>query len=155
MKTLSLPAHWNKQFSPMTLLSSSSLIWCWKPFSLIQFEDPFQQACLLIPPSFLWAVFASAFQVWLQDTSFIPRINGVAGLGAPEFQLVVVFCRTFLRLNACDLDLDIPRTWFFFLAFYLLPSVKADLLFPFESFNKQCSLTTTLTVPWSYWNLPS
>lgn len=36
------------------------------------------------------------------------RVDGVAGFGAPKFELCFVFCRTFLRLASCDLGLTIP-----------------------------------------------
>lgn len=40
------------QFSPVTLLSSSTQpIWCWKQFTLVQFENHLQQVCLLLHAS--------------------------------------------------------------------------------------------------------
>jgi len=53
-------------------------------------------------------VSTSTCQVWLQVTSLIPRVNGIAGLGAARLELVLVFCRTFLSLATCDLGLEIP-----------------------------------------------
>lgn len=69
---------------------------------MIQFEfnlktTSSRSVCWYLPPS-LRAVFTSSSQVWLQDTSFKSGMDGVAGLGTPEFQLGFVFCRTFLRL---------------------------------------------------------
>lgn len=56
-----LPVHRNKCICssvpwPFSLLQVS-LIWCWKWFSLVEFEDHLQQVCLLIPPSFFRSCF--------------------------------------------------------------------------------------------------
>lgn len=60
-----LPAHWNKCIYsslpwPFPLLQVS-LIWCWKQFNLVQFEDHLQQLCLLIPASFFKSCFCLYF----------------------------------------------------------------------------------------------
>lgn len=109
------PKQMYMQFSLMTLLSSTQpdlvlevICSVWKP-------PP--AGCLLLHASFFrscgrWSLPPVAR--WLQDTSLIPGVNGVAGLGAPKFELFFVFCRTFLRLATCDLGLEITMKMFLF-----------------------------------------
>ena len=108
------PKQMCMQYSPMTFLQLSLI--CWKWFTRVQFENHPQQVCLSVPCLLqeLWQmVSTSTCQVWLQVTSLIPRVNGIAGLGAARLELVLVFCRTFLSLATCDLGLEIPWRCFF------------------------------------------
>lgn len=150
------PKQMYMQFSPMTLLSSSTqpnLVLeaihshsVWKPPS----AGLSALTCLLLQE--LWQiVFTSTCQLWLRDTSLIPRVNGVAGLGTPKSEWFLFLQDLF---KASHLWSGLGDTMKMFLFDFELSSARykswpALSLWIFS----QCSLTTTLTVAQSSWKL--
>lgn len=94
-----LPAHWNKcicSFLPWpSCLLQISLIWCWKQFSLIQFEDHLQQVCLLIPPSFFKSSFCLFYRCGSRTHLSYIEWTGLLGLGLQNFNCFLFFAGPF------------------------------------------------------------
>lgn len=148
MKTPRLPIEANvygvfSRNPSLFFTSAESGAVAWKP-------PPTGLSAVTCIPQELWQM-VSTYQVWLQDMFLRPRVNGVAGLGAPKFEQVFVFCRTSLRLAALIWAWRYHEDVSF--SFLKLSSATCESwpALCLGIFSQQCSLAATLTAARSSW----